>query len=203
MLVVLIVGAGFVWTRVFETVGNVDAATQCPMPAPAAPGAPPPVTGQMQSRDALDRTSPVPPQDIQVRVLNGNGERRQAALVSEELTGLGFAPAGADNDPVYTRYDLKCHGQIRYGATGAGAARTLSLVVPCVQLVRDGRQDPSVDLALGSRFDDIRATAEAKQILQQLKNWVPQRDQQGSSHQEVSNPPIDSDLMEKARDVTC
>ena len=83
------------------------------------------------------------------------------------------------------------------------AARTLSLIAPCAQLVRDEREDASVDFALGSRFDDIKATPEAKQILQQLENWVPQRDQQGSANQEVTPPQISKDLLAKARDVHC
>ncbi len=50
-------------------------------------------------------------------------------------------------------------GQIRYGPAGASAARTLSLVVPCAELVDDGRQGATVDLALGSDFRDITPSA--------------------------------------------
>ncbi len=83
------------------------------------------------------------------------------------------------------------------------AARTLSLIAPCAQLVRDEREDAGLDLALGSRFDDIKTTQEAKQILQQLQNWVPQRDQQDGAQQEVTPPQISEDLLTKARDVHC
>ncbi|SFS67114.1 envelope integrity protein Cei [Saccharopolyspora flava] len=209
VLVALVVLSGLLWTRVFGSVEDIDAATTCN--PPGAPTAPPEVSGQpaqvplgtMLQRDALDSTTPVPPQDVHVRVLNGNGESRQATMVGDELGSLGFTPAGADNDSVYVNYDLKCHGQIRFGAAGQSAARTLSLIAPCAQLVRDEREDAGVDYALGSDFDDIKSTQEAKQILQQLQNWVPQRDQQESAQQEVTPPKISEDLLSKARDVHC
>ena len=158
----------------------------------------------MLPRNGLDQTSPARPQDVQVRVLNGNGESRQAALISDELTTFGFTKGGpADNDPVYPRYDLRCHGQIRFGPAGAAGARTLSLVIPCAQLVRDERQGAGVDLALGSAFKDIKTTAEAKQVLEELRNWTPPRDQQGGARQEVRSPPINNDQLSEAREVHC
>ncbi|MEV0697582.1 envelope integrity protein Cei [Saccharopolyspora sp. NPDC050389] len=209
VLVGLVLLSGLLWTRVFDSVKDIEAATTCnppsmPTAAPQGGTAPDPVPlGSMLPRDALDSTNPIPQQDVQVRVLNGNGEARQASLVSDELASLGFAKGGADNDPVYVNYDLKCHGQIRFGGAGVSAARTLSLIAPCAQLVRDERQDASVDFALGSDFDDIKTTSEAKQVLQELENWVPQRDHQDSSHQEVTPPQISNDLLSKAREVHC
>ncbi|MBF6507581.1 envelope integrity protein Cei [Saccharopolyspora hirsuta] len=209
VLACLVVAAGFLWTRVFDSVQDIETATTCnpptpPTAAPAGEEMPEQVAlGSMLKRDALDSTNPIPPQDVQVRVLNGNGESRQATLVSDELASLGFAKGGADNDPVYVNYDLKCHGQIRFGGAGVSAARTLSLIAPCAQLVRDERPDATVDFALGKKFDDIKTTSEAKQVLQELENWVPQRDQQGGAHQEVSPPQIDKELLTKARDVHC
>ncbi|WP_344681793.1 envelope integrity protein Cei [Saccharopolyspora taberi] len=209
VLVVLVVMSGFLWTRIFEAVPDVETATTCNPPSPRTtppePGEPEQAAlGRMLPRNALDRTSPIPPQDIQVRVLNGNGERRQASLISNELNGLGFAKGGdPDNDPVYANYDLNCHGQIRFGGAGVSAARTLSLIAPCAQLVRDERPDAGVDFALGSKFDDIKTTAEARQVLQELENWVPQRDGQGGAQQEVNPPAIDPELLEAARDVHC
>ena len=209
VLALLVVASGFVWTRVFETVETTESATRCnpPGPAPVAPGAPRPAqvpVGQMLDREALDRTAPVPPKDIRVRVLNANGEANQASLMSQELTDLGFAPGGdPDNDPVYPAYDLNCHGQIRFGGAGAGAARTLSLMVPCAQLVRDDRPDSSLDLALGAKFDDIKSTPEARQVLQELRNSAPQPTGEGTAEQEVPPPKIDPDLLSAARDVSC
>ena len=204
VLGLLVVLSGFVWTRVFETAETTETATRCNMPGPPTAASPPgeqqvPV-GQMLGRTALDQTSPAPPQDIRVRVLNGNGEANQASLISQELTNLGFAPGGEpDNDSVYPAYDLNCHGQIRFGGAGAPSARTLSLMVPCAQLVRDYRPDASLDLALGAEFDDIKSTPQARQVLQELKNWAPQ----GGAAQEARPPQISNELMTAARDVSC
>ncbi|MGW0892745.1 envelope integrity protein Cei [Saccharopolyspora sp. NPDC002578] len=209
VLGLLVVLSGFMWTRVFETTEDIETATRCTLPgAPTAAPEPtaepqpeqPAALGQMLSRNALDRTTPVPARDVRVRVLNGNGEANQAGLISQELTNIGFAPGGEpDNDPVYPNYDLNCHGQIRFGGAGASQARTLSLMVPCAQLVRDDRTDSSLDLALGSDFKDIKSKPEARQILQELKNWVPQ----GGAEQEVRPPQVDEELLTAARDVAC
>ncbi|MFC7344014.1 envelope integrity protein Cei [Saccharopolyspora griseoalba] len=209
VLVALVVLSGLVWTNVFDSIPSLEAATTCNKPGratqpPEASGMPPQVPlGEMKNRDALNSVTPIPPEDVHVRVLNGNGESRQATLVSDELESLGFTPIGADDDAVYVNYDLKCHGQIRYGGAGVSAARTLSLIAPCAQLVRDERADAGVDLALGSEFDDIKTTQSAKQVLQQLESWVPQREAQDDGRGEVSPPKIDKKLLQDARDVHC
>lgn len=213
LLGTLVLISGFVWTNIFEGAEDIEAATTCNRPSPPTSTSPPTESqepdapaslGRMLPRDALDRTNPIPPQDVPVRVLNGNGESRQAALISSQLSGLGFTQGGTpSNDPLYPNYDLECHGQIRFGSAGAGAARTLSLVAPCAQLVRDEREDTSVDLSLGSEFDDIKTTMEAKQILQELKTWASQREEQGDAQQQANPPRINAERLSKARDVYC
>lgn len=215
LLVVLAVLSGFVWTRVFENTETAEKATRCNIPTASTPKRPAPVPaptdgpvptpiGKMLPRNGLNDTTPVPPQDVRVRVLNSNGEVNQATLVSKELTNLGFGKGGkAANDPVYTSYNLNCHGQIRFGGAGVSAARTLSLMAPCAQLVRDQRTDATVDFALGSEFDGVKTTEEAKQVLQKLKNWGKKHGQRGGAQQEVRPPPIDDELLSQARDVHC
>lgn len=208
LLAVLIVLSGLLWSRVFGTTETVEMATRCNRPAPPSTASSPEVpeppasseAGRMLPRDALDRKTPAPPQEVKVRVLNGNGEANQASLISQELSNLGFGK-GEDpaNDPVYSDLNLKCHAQIRFGMAGAEAARTLSLIVPCAQLVRDQRADAGVDLSLGEEFDGIRTTQEAMQVLQQLKSWGRQND----SPQASDVPAVDDALLSKARDVHC
>lgn len=212
LLAVLALLSGFVWTRVFESTESVEMATRCNVPdakpgtAAAKPGDPPTKTpaGTMLSRQALNETAPAPPQDVPVHVFNANGEANQATLVTEELSNLGFAKGGDPaNDPVYSDLNLKCHGQIRFGRAGAGAARTLSLIAPCAQLVRDQRTGNTVDLALGSEFDGVRATQQAHQVLQQLKNWAKENRRQGADQQRVGKPNISDELLSAAREVHC
>lgn len=213
LLVVLAVLSGFVWTRVFETAETVEMATRC-NPPPATSGAKPPKApsdmpaqtsvGTMLSREALDDVVPIPPQDVRVQVLNASGEPNQAGLVSQELHNLNFGNGGKPaNDPVYPGLDLRCHAQIRFGTAGASAARTLSLIAPCAQLVRDGRSDATVDLALGSEFDGVKTTQEAHQVLQKLRNWGREHQPKVGDQQRAGPPSIDQELLTAARDVHC
>lgn len=215
LLAVLIVLSGFVWTRVFESTETVEMATRCNVPtskqqgaAGSTPQPPEPpaktVVGTMMPRDALNDVVPVPPQDVRVRVLNANGQVNQATLISKELSNLGFGHGGEPaNDPIYRNQDLNCHAQIRYGAAGSSAARTLSLIAPCAQLVRDERTDPTVDLALGKEFSGIKTTQQAHQLLQKLKTWGKQHDPVVGDQKQVRPPKLDEDLLSKARDVHC
>ncbi|MCP2256851.1 LytR cell envelope-related transcriptional attenuator [Streptoalloteichus tenebrarius] len=208
MLVVLGVLSVFVWTKVFRSTSDIDAATNCNPPTPpstAPEGQAPPKAGQVLGRDSLDRTDPAVPSRVQVRVLNANGQRNQASLVAEELYAAGVNKAAEPgNDPVYPNFDMHCHGQIRFGPNGAGAARTLSLLVPCAQLVRDERQDATVDLALGSKFGDIKPNHAAKRVLADLRSWGErQPTPEGGQAAEAGRPPIEANLLAEARDVHC
>jgi hypothetical protein len=126
--------------------------------------------------------------------------------VSTALGDLGFQK-GADpaSDPLYPKGDMNCQGQLRFGANGEDAARTLSLLMPCTQLVRDNRQDASVDVAVGTKFSQIQPNSDTKTVLQQLNTWAeghpaPQGGQQaqGSLH-----PQISPELLSGAAAATC
>ncbi len=160
LVLVLAVASLLTWIVVFAN-STATSVTSCN--APASGG------GTVESRTALDATPAAPPADTAVRVLNGAGQRGSAQLATVELGELGMPQAGEpDNDPLYPAQDLSCVGQIRYGPAGASAARTLSLVVPCAELVDDGRQGAAVDLALGSDFRDITPSQGAQDALKAL-----------------------------------
>ncbi|MBP2473540.1 hypothetical protein JOF53_002412 [Crossiella equi] len=197
------------WSKIFNTVDDVEAAVRCDAPPPvtaaAEPGKEPPkpYTGQGQPRDALDKTEAWPTSDIRVRVLNGGGLRGQAKLVNEELIGFGFNKAGEpDDDPVYGN-KLTCHGQLRYGPNGAGAARTMSLLAPCVQLVRDDRQESSIDLVLGKKFDGIKPSPSTRGLIDKLKEWAEQQPERGGQQAAPPPPQLDGELLAAARNVHC
>ena len=183
VVVALVLGA-LVWATALR--GN-DAATQaaaCPVP-PAAEDA----GLRDQPADALDGVEPALLDETHVRVLNANGQSGQAGAVAAQLAERGFQPAGSNaigNDPIYGQA-LECHGQIRYGDAGQAAARSLSLAAPCMQLVRDGREDNTVDLALGTIFSRLSDSTEAVGALDEL---------------EVGRQPISAEL-DAARMVSC
>ena len=109
--------------------------------------------GAYADHESLAAVRPADPSTVLLRVYNSSSVRGQAKAVTDELRAAGFESIldGA-NDPLYPAADLRCVAQIRFGAAGAAAARTVLLVAPCAQLVVDSRVDDSVDLALGGRY---------------------------------------------------
>ena len=173
--------ATIVWIRALDTAQQrTDLACVPPHAAVAvagqqpAPGAA--LAANALAANALDDIEPLPPDAVKVRVLNANGQRGQAALAASVLTAdLGFGLAAEPtNDTLYPDFDLDCHAQIRFGANGVAAGRTLSIVVPCAELVRDAREDATVDLALGRQFDALRPSSDAKEVLRQLTELAAQ-----------------------------
>jgi len=218
LFVILAVGAVFVWAKVLNTANDVDLAIRCNSPGsapapsstappvdPAAPVVEAPKLGNVLAHDALDRTDPAPATDIQFRVFNASTQRNQARFVATTLTELGFKQAAEpDNDPVYPAQDMTCRGQIRFGAPGASAARTLSLIEPCLELVRDERQDATVDIAIGKKFDEVKPNHDARKVLDQLSDWADQQpDQSGGQAAEASAPTVVASNVAGARDVHC
>jgi hypothetical protein len=209
VIVLLSVVAGLVWVGVLN---RPDPSASSCQPATEAVGAGssvpagPPAPGQRLPPDGLDAVPPMPPQLIRVQVLNANGARGEAGIVAAELAELGFAPtAEPTNDPLHPAFDLHCHGQIRFGTAGQAAARTLSLTVPCAELVRDARPDEVIDLALGTEFTSLRPNDAAREALRDLVRLGQPVDRtpHGGQAGELVAPAIDPDLLHQARAVTC
>lgn len=184
LVVAALVIGGIVWAVALSGTDEATRAAACPITETAAGAG-----LEEQSATALDDTEPALLGDTRVRVLNANGEVGQAGAVAAQLAERGFSPAGADatgNDPIYGQ-ELDCHGQIRFGENGRAAARSVSLVAPCMQLVSDGREDETVDLVLGTIFSRLTDSSAAVGALDELK---------------VGRQPSATDL-ETARAVSC
>ncbi|WP_281245031.1 envelope integrity protein Cei [Lentzea albida] len=221
LFAVLLVSSVFVWVKVLGNASDVDAAIKCNAPgnvtasstAPAGadpvagetPTAPPPALGTVLEHDALDRTDPVPVGDVNFKVVNASTQRNHAKAVATMFTELGLKQAAEPgNDPVYPAGDMTCRGQLRFGAPGASAARTLSLLEPCLELVRDERQDATVDVAIGKKFDEVKPNSNARKVLDQLSEWAAQQpDQQGGQVAAATRPTLNADNLAGAREVTC
>lgn len=163
-----------VWLKVLDMTTDVDETVACDPPASAPPG-------QIYTRvgyDYLDKTQPVSPTNLKIHVLNSSGQRGQASLIRDRLMQLGFGtgPEGdkalpkPKNDPSYEKRSASCRGQIRFGPKGEKAARTLSMAVNCVELIRDSRKDASVDLAVGSDLDLVTPSKEGSYVLAKLRS---------------------------------
>jgi len=197
--VILSTAAGLVWASVLQPAARADS---CRVASEMASAAVTP--GQRLEANSLDGVSPAPPGKVQVQVLNANGMGGVAAITGGRLSELGFAPTGTPaNDPLHPDLDLPCHGEIRFGVAGQAAARTLSLVMPCAELVRDVRPDSTVDLALGTKFTTLRpngAALEALRGLDELGQPAPTGPSRGD---QAVAPTVNPDLFRLARQVTC
>ena len=94
---------------------------------------------------------------------------------------------------------MNCRGQIRFGAPGASAARTLSLLEPCLELVRDDRQDATLDIAIGKKFDEVKPNSDAHKVLDQLKEWAEQQPEQQGGQVAAAAPPTSAPTAWPAR----
>jgi hypothetical protein len=203
ILLVLVAASIYVWVGVLRQADNTTAKAACRAGVNAPAGLP---TLHPLPYTALNSVVPAPPGDVRVRALNASTQSGLADRVSTELKQLGFVPAGpADNDSRYPNGDMKCFGQIRFGPNGESAARTVSLVMPCAQLVQDNRQDASVDVALGSYFSDLVPTPAAQQVLAQLNAWAAHHPTAngGLQSQSGQQPSVSASLLAGAHTFSC
>jgi hypothetical protein len=197
---VLAVAAVATWTTVLIGAGGSSGTTSCPLPGGGA------VPGEVVAATSLDAVAPVPPSSARVHVLNAGGQRGQANLVAAQLGDLGFPEAAPpDNDPFYTEGDMECVGQLRFGPAGEGAARTLTLVLPCTELVRDDRTDDTVDIAVGTGFRDVNPPRAVRNALDQIGTGGGT---DGSANADpaasgAAAPGVDPTVLETARNAAC
>lgn len=198
LVVVLAVVCAGLWIKALTTNDDDYTPMACNSPSPATDpkAGPQPLLGQRVGASALADVEPAPMADTQVRVLNANGQRGQAAHVAAQLGDLGFGSPPGDaygNDSIYANGDLECTGQIRFGESGRPVAAAVQLAVPCAELIEDKRTDASVDLVLGSVFGgDLQPNNDAEEVLRLLENPVS-----------GDNPAIDPDMLAAARTARC
>ncbi|UXA20007.1 envelope integrity protein Cei [Mycobacterium sp. SMC-4] len=157
-----------VWVIALSRPADVHEAAACnPPPAPSDPNAAMPVLEPV-SRAAMTEVMPAKLADTRIRVLNASGQGGQAAEVAGALRDLGFADPEASNDTVYATTRLQCQGQIRFGPSGQAAAAAVWLVAPCTELYQDQRSDDSVDLAIGTDFDELTRSDDIDAVLASL-----------------------------------
>ena len=206
LVAVIAVVAIVTWTTVLLTSTAGSGPAACPSPKAGAS------IGDVLSSDALDATQPAPAPAVAMRVFNAGGQRGQGNLVAAQLKEWGFGEAAApNNDPHFPDGDMDCVGQLRFGPAGEAAASTLTLVLPCVELVRDGRTDPTVDLSVGTAFGDLnpRRFASGLAVLEQLAD--PAQGGTGATNADPdaqgAQPPApaaaDPALLQKARAAHC
>ncbi|MCT2583984.1 envelope integrity protein Cei [Actinophytocola gossypii] len=208
LILVLGVTATVVWINVMTDAAENAGATRCEPPAPRKgtekPTTPPTTLGQQLEFASLDRTVPAPPGQVLVKVSNASSQRGAAGIVTARLRELGFAKvADPGNDPLYGD-TMECRGQIRFGPQGTSSARTLSLLDPCVELIRDERKDATVDLVIGADFDALTPNSQARTALEQLTQWAEEHPEtKGGLQANGPQPDLDPELLAGARSTRC
>ena len=108
-------------------------------------------------RRADAATVPCPAQKVsdpeltRVNVFNGTDRHGLAAAVSKELQRRNFHVISVANKQQAKPLELVA--AIRFGPSGAVAARTVSLQFPAkVELTKDDRHDGTVDVILGQKY---------------------------------------------------
>jgi LytR cell envelope-related transcriptional attenuator len=200
---VLAVVVAVTWTTVLVESGTATGVSACPPPAAG------PAPGEVLPAGALANVPPVPPSAVKVRVLNAGGQRGQANLVAAQFGDFDFAQAAPPtNDPLYPDGDMVCTGQLRFGQAGQGAASTVALLVPCAELVRDGRADDTVDVAVGTAFGDVNPGRAVRDVLDQLAasgsgTGSGNADPAAGNAPSAATPVIDTSTLAAAREATC
>ncbi len=196
LVTVLAAAALVTWTSVLVNASGPARGRTCPPPLAG------PAPGQSLPSDALDGVAPIAPASVRVRVLNAGGQRGQANLVAAQLGDLGFTEATPpDNDPFHPEGDMQCTGQVRFGAAGEAGASTVALILPCAELVRDGRTDDTVDVAVGTAFGDLNPVRAARDALDQLSE--PAAESTDAAAGSGSPPTVDPAVLAEARGRSC
>ncbi|MGV0792367.1 envelope integrity protein Cei [Mycolicibacterium sp. XJ1819] len=157
-----------IWVIALTRPVDVEQTAAC-NPPPPPPDATAPTLGEQLTRSDMIDVIPAKLADTHIRVLNASGRGGQAAEVAGALRDLGFAEPTAANDAVYADARLQCQGQIRFGPSGRAAAAAVWLVTPCTEMYQDTRGDDSVDLALGTDFNEISRGDDIEAVLASLR----------------------------------
>ncbi len=186
---VLAVVTAMVWMIALTRPEDVQDVAVCNPPPAPADGGEPPSLGEQVSRTDMAEVMPAKLAETKINVLNASGQGGQAGDISGALRDLGFAQPTAANDPIYAGARLTCQGQIRFGSNGRAAAAALWLVAPCTELFQDGREDDSVDLAIGTEFGALTHSDDIDAVLAGLRPDATE--------------PADSELLSKIHSASC
>jgi len=105
----------------------------------------------------------VPPSRVKVHVYNATDRSGLAATTAEELRRRGFRIKTIGNDS--SKRTVTGPAEVRHGAAGTDAARTVAAQVGDIASVPVKRGNASVDLVLGAAFRALLPATEAAAAL--------------------------------------
>lgn len=95
---------------------------------------------------------PIPPEKVEVSVLNGTDRSGLASDVGKSLDALGFTVTSKTNAP---EGNVQGSAVISSGPTGVNSAYTLALAFPDAKIVLDSRLESDVTLTIGNDYDQM------------------------------------------------
>jgi hypothetical protein len=150
----LVVGVG-----AYGLVSLVTAPDQHSAASACKQGSSPALTTRDQSKNAAGAGV----SQFTLNVYNSTDRKGLAAHTAAELKARGFAIGQVTNDPLKSK--LNGAAQVR----GAGASnielREVAAEVQGAQIQTDSRNDPSIDLVLGSTFDTLASASQVSAAL--------------------------------------
>lgn len=97
-------------------------------------------------------TPPLDPSRVRVRVLNGTTIQGLAGNTLDKLTGRGFLSGGATN---WSRGKYDGAVLVLFGSEGVAQGYTVARNFTDVEYVQDTRDNTSVDVVLGAKYDEV------------------------------------------------
>lgn len=160
---VILFGAGYGLSRIIQGAssdgGSSDAGASSSASASAASPEPQPcVTVTVTPGAGLPS-----PAQVTANVYNATDRAGLAASTAEELQVRGFVVGDIDNDPLSKT--ITGVAEIRHGPSGESAARLMAFYLPGAELVDDGRQDATIDVAIGAAFTAVAPQSEVDAAL--------------------------------------
>jgi len=159
---VILFGAGYGLSRIIQGAssdGSSDASSSSSASASATTPEPEPcVTVTVTPGAGLPS-----PSQVTTNVYNATDRAGLAASTAEELQVRGFVVGAIDNDPLSKT--ITGVAEIRHGPSGESAARLMAFYLPGAELVDDGRQDATIDTALGAAYTAVAPQSEVDAAL--------------------------------------
>lgn len=107
----------------------------------------------------VSRPAPCPPEgaisvayaSLQINVLNSTSRAGLAGTTAELLASRGFATPKTGNFPA----PFDGTARLQFGVNGLAGAYTLASTIPDAVLLLDTREDASIDMVLGTKWDTL------------------------------------------------
>jgi LytR cell envelope-related transcriptional attenuator len=129
----------------------------------AAAGCKPGSAQALTARDQAKNASGVNVTQFTLNVYNSTDRKGLAARTAAELKARGFAIGQVTNDPLKTK--LTVAAQVRGAGASNSELREVAAEVQGAQIQTDSRNDPSIDIVLGSTFNTLASVSQVNAAL--------------------------------------